>query len=192
MARRRPFRRLLKRSLIREVHYVMGTLLDVTLYHADREVGLKILRAACREARRLEALLSRHLPTSELSRLNARAGQGPCEVSPGLFNLLATACWWAQWTQGTFDPTLGAVHNLWREAAQSGSMPEEEQVWAVLRKGGWSKLRLISPCQVELACMGMSLDLGGIGKGSAVDQMGLLLRQHGVCHALINLGESIC
>jgi thiamine biosynthesis lipoprotein len=69
-------------------------------------------------------------------------------------------------------------------------MPEELQVQAVLRTVGWSKLRLIPPCQVELTAAGMSLDLGGIGKGYAVDQMGCLLRQRGVCHALINFGES--
>src|SRR5262245_14607222 len=152
----RPFRRLPKPALTREVHYAMGTLLDVRLYHADRDVGLKILREACQEARRLEALLSHHLPTSELSRLNARAGQGPCQVSPELFSALSTAHWWAQRTHGAFDPTLGAVRNLWREAARNGRMPEELQVRAVCREGGWSKLRLIPPCQVELTVGGMS------------------------------------
>ena len=190
IARWRPFRRLPKPALIREVHYAMGTLLDVALYHTDREVGLKILREACREARRLEALLSYHLPTSELSRLNARAGQGPCDVSPELFGILSTAHWWAQRTHGAFDPTLGAVRNLWCEAARNGSMPEELPVQVVLCEGGWSNLRLIRPCQVELTAAGMSLDLGGIGKGYAVDQMGYFLRQRGVCHALINFGES--
>jgi thiamine biosynthesis lipoprotein len=190
IVRWRSLRRAQKRSLIREVHFAMGTLLDVALYHADREVGLKILREACREARRLEALLSYHLPTSELSRLNARAGHSPCEVSPELFRVLSTAHRWARRTHGAFDPTLGAVRDLWREAARRGGMPEEVQIQAVLRAGGWSKLRLIAPCQVELTAAGMALDLGGIGKGYAVDQMGFILRQHGVCHALINFGES--
>jgi thiamine biosynthesis lipoprotein len=185
-ARWRPFRRLPKPGLIQEVHYAMGTLLDVALYHVDRAAGLKILRGACREARRLEALLSAHLPTSELSQLNARAGQGACEVSPELFGILSMA----QRTHGAFDPTLGAVRHLWRQAAGSAGRPGELQVQAALRTGGWAKLRLIPPGQVELTAAGMSLDLGGIGNGYAVDRMGCVLRQHGVCHALINFGES--
>jgi FAD:protein FMN transferase len=183
--RRRP-----KLGLIREIHYAMGSLLDVTLYHADRTTGLSILREACQEATRLEALLSHRQPSSELCQLNAGAGQGPCDVSPALFEVLAAARGWAQWTRGAFDPTLGSVSTLWRQAARSGIGPEARQVEAVLRGGGWSKLRLIPPDQVELTTAGMRLDLGGIGKGYAVDQMGRLLRQGGVRHALINFGES--
>ena len=80
---------------VREVHYAMGTLLDIQLYHEQPEIGLSLLRQACQEARRLEALLSRHAPGSELSRLNGRAGRGPTAVSPELFELLAAAQRWA-------------------------------------------------------------------------------------------------
>jgi FAD:protein FMN transferase len=187
---RRFFRRLHDLTLVREVHYAMGTLLDVMLYHEEREVGLGLLREACRETHRLETLLSRHLPTSELSRLNARAGQGPGMVSVELFDLLAVARQWAEDTQGAFDPTVGAFLELWREAARRGDGPAAAHLQAARCQVGWSKLRLIPPCQVELTTAGMSLDLGGIGKGYAVDRMGALLRQHGVRHALINFGES--
>ncbi len=188
---RRPFSRGLPGlTLVREVHYAMGTLLDVTLYHEEGEVGLSLLRAACRETQRLETLLSRHLPTSELSRLNARAGQGPGMVSAELLDLLAVARQWAEGTQGAFDPTVGAFLKLWREAARRGDGPAAAHLQAARRQVGWSKLRLIPPCQVELTTAGMSLDLGGIAKGYAVDRMGALLRRRGIRHALINFGES--
>ena len=54
----------------------------------------------------------------------------------------------------------------------------------------WGMLQLIPPSRVELMRAGMALDLGGIGKGYAVDRMGDILRRHGVHHALINFGES--
>ena len=187
---RRFFRRLHGLTLVREVHYAMGTLLDVMLYHAEREVGLGLLREACRETQRLHALLSRHLPTSELSGLNAGAGQGPCIVSPELFDLLAVARQWGEETQGAFDPTIGGLLTLWREAAKRGDCPTAAHLQAARCQAGWSKLRLIPPCQVELTTAGMSLDLGGIGKGYAVDRMGTILRQGGIRHALINFGES--
>ncbi len=185
-ARRRPS----GLTLVREVHYAMGTLLDVRLYHAEPDLGLAILREACREARRLEGLLSRHLPGSELSRLNAHAGQGLHVVSPELFDLLAAAQRCVPWTRGAFDPTVGAVLDLWREAASRGEPPGEDRVRGALRAGGWARVRLIPPRWVELTAGGMSLDLGGIGKGYAVDRMGGLLRERGVRHALINFGES--
>lgn len=188
---RRPFSRGLSGlTLVREVHYAMGTLLDVTLYHRERDGGLSILREACRETQRLETLLSRHLPTSELSHLNARAGQGPSMVSAELVDLLAVARQWAEDTQGAFDPTVGVFLKLWREAAGRGDGPAAVHSQAARRQVGWSKLRLIPPCQVELTTAGMSLDLGGIAKGYAVDRMGALLQRRGIRHALINFGES--
>jgi FAD:protein FMN transferase len=177
-------------TLVREVHYAMGTLLDVQLYHNQPEAGLFILRQACQEARRLEALLSWHAPGSELSRLNGQAGQGPISVSPELFDLLKAAQHWVQWSQGAFDPTAGTLLHLWRKASNGGQVPPNDCVQAALQASGWAKLRLIPPTLVELMKAGMQLDLGAIGKGYAVDRMGDILRRHGVRHALINFGES--
>lgn len=191
MLRWRPFRLRSGPTAVREVHYAMGTLLDVTLYHAEPGLGLAILREACQEARRLESLLSRHLPGSELSRLNGRAGVGPMAVSRDLARLLTMARHWARRTRGAFDPTIGGVLELWREAARLHQKPpEEDQLQAALQGRGWWKLRLIPPRWVELAAAGMALDLGGIGKGYAADRMAGLLRRRGVRHALINFGES--
>jgi FAD:protein FMN transferase len=183
-------RRGLGLTLVREVHYAMATLLDVQLYHKEPKAGLRLIRQACQEARRLEVLLSRHTPESELSRLNNHAGQGPIAVSPELFDLLQTAQHWAQWSRGAFDPTVGTLLHLWRRAGNRGQVPANDCIQAALQVSGWAKLRLIQPTLVELTKAGMQLDLGGIGKGYAVDRMGDLLRRHGVHHALINFGES--
>jgi FAD:protein FMN transferase len=183
-------RRGLGLTLVREVHYAMGTLLDVQLYHKQPEAGLLILRQACQEARRLEVLLSGHAPGSELSLLNGQAGRGPMPVSPELFDLLQAAQQWAQWSQGAFDPTVGTLLHLWRKAGSRGQAPANDCIQAALQASGWAKLRLIPPSLVELTRAGMQLDLGGIGKGYAADRMGDILRQHGVNDALINFGES--
>jgi FAD:protein FMN transferase len=177
-------------TLVREVHYAMGTVLDVRLYHQHTEVGLRLLRHACQEVRRLEALLSRHMPESELSRLNRRAGRGPMLISPELFDLLRATQHWAQWTRGAFDPTTGALSSLWRMASSCGQVPAHDRLQAARRAAGWEKLQLVPPRMAELTTAGMELDLGGIGKGFAVDRMGHFLRQHGVHHAFINFGES--
>jgi FAD:protein FMN transferase len=183
-------RRRLELTLVREVHYAMGTLLDVQLYHRQPQAGLRLIRQACQEARRLEVLLSRHMPESELSRLNGHAGQGPISVSPELFDVLQAAQHWAQWSQGAFDPTVGTLLHLWRRAGNRGQEPANDCIQAARQASGWAKLRLIQPTLVELTKAGMQLDLGGIGKGYAVDRMGDILRRHGVHHALINFGES--
>ena len=185
-----PRRRRRRLTLVREVHYAMGTLLDVQLYHQRPELGLRLLRHACQEARRLEALFSRHMPDSELSRLNRQAGRGPMPISPELFGLLRAAQQWAQWSQGAFDPTAGALSNLWRMAVSRGQLPAHHGLQSALRAAGWRKLRLFQPNLAQLTTAGVELDLGGIAKGYAVDRMGHLLRRHGIQYALINFGES--
>jgi thiamine biosynthesis lipoprotein len=177
-------------TLVREVHYAMGSLLDVQLYHQHPELGLRVMRHACQEARRLEALFSRHMPDSELSRLNRQAGRGPMPISPELFGLLGAAQQWAQWSQGAFDPTAGALSNLWRMAVGRGQLPARHRLRSALSAAGWGKLRLLQPNMAELTTAGVELDLGGIAKGYAVDRMGHLLQRHGIHHALINFGES--
>jgi FAD:protein FMN transferase len=183
-------RRGLGLTLVREVHYAMATLLDVQLYHKQPKAGLRLIRQACQEARRLEVLLSRHRPESELSRLNDHAGREPIPVSPELFDVLQAAQYWAQWSEGAFDPTVGTLLHLWRKACSRKQVPANDCIQAALQASGWAKLRLIQPTLVELTKAGMQLDLGGIGKGYAVDRMGDILRRHGVRHALINFGES--
>jgi FAD:protein FMN transferase len=185
-----PLRRRQRLTLIREVHYAMGTLLDIQLYHEFPDMGARLLRQACQEVRRLEALFSRHVPTSELSRLNRQAGRGPILIAPELFDLLRTARQWAQWSQGTFDPTIGTLSRLWQAAGTRGQGPAPDRLQAAQRAVGWPRLRLLPPHLAELTTAGMELDLGAIAKGYAVDRIGDLLRQHGIHHALINFGES--
>jgi FAD:protein FMN transferase len=185
-----PLRPRQRMTRIGEVHYAMGTLLDIQLYHESPDTGARLLRQACQEVRRLEALFSRHLPASELSRLNRWAGRGAILIAPELFDLLHTARQWAQWSQGAFDPTIGALSRLWRPAGTRGQGPAPDRLQAAQRATGWPRLRLLPPHLAELTTAGMALDLGAIAKGYAVDRIGDLLRQQGIQHALINFGES--
>src|SRR5574337_1142883 len=66
---------------LREIHYVMGTLLEITLYHQRREEGKRALARCFQEARRLEEICSAHADDSDLNRLNRHAGLGPVETS---------------------------------------------------------------------------------------------------------------
>ena len=70
-----------------EAHYVMGTLLEITLVAPDRPTGQRWIRAGVTEARRLDGELTSWSSQSALSRLNAAAGKGvqtvPADVLSG-------------------------------------------------------------------------------------------------------------
>src|SRR5215510_10012249 len=88
---------------LRTLHYIMGTLLDCTLFDFPTEQGRRLLSQGVDEVRRLERLLSLHDPDSALSQLNRLAGCGPVQVTPELWQLLCLCAALTQQTDGAFD-----------------------------------------------------------------------------------------
>jgi thiamine biosynthesis lipoprotein len=175
---------------VREVHYQMGTFLELTLWHAEPEVAKRIIREATREVHRLDEILSNFDPDSSLSGLNQQAGKGKTAVPPELHELLSIALRFSVMTSGDFDITVGPLMELWRDAASLGRLPAREALSTALRQVGYEKLRLYDHRQAELLRAGMKLDLGGIGKGYAVDRIVNRLKAAGIDSALINFGGS--
>ena len=153
------------------------------------------LRAAGEEAlaeiRRLEAQLSFYRPESEISRINARAAAGPVRVEPRLFRLLERAARLHALTEGAFDPTVGPLMCAWGFTGGGGRVPDADALAEARRRTGMQHVRLDSAARtVAFERPGMSLDLGGIGKGYALDEAAAILKEAGVAHALLHGGTS--
>ena len=163
---------------LRALHYIMGTLLDCTLFDVPAAQGRCLLSQGVHEVRRLERLLSLYDADSALSRLNRQAGCGPVQVAPELWQLLCLCAALTQQTNGTFDVSAGALacHEPTALSRVSGHILPPA-------------FGLSADCRVELA-PGACLDLGGIGKGYAVDRLSELFQTVGVSRAFINFGES--
>jgi thiamine biosynthesis lipoprotein len=154
---------------------------------------LGVLAADALEAR--EARWSRFRPTSELCRLND-AGGAPVVLSPGTFSLVARAVDAWRDTDGRYDPTVLA-------ALQAAGYDRDFD--AVARTGGAVDQRPAAApgCRdVEVDDVvhavrlprGVALDLGGIGKGAAADEVSaelLAAGVPGVRGVLVNLGGDL-
>lgn len=169
--------------MLRHGFDAMGTEVELLL-DADEDAGA--FAAAEREFRRLEALLSRFRPDSELSRLN-RAGE--LRVGPELLELTELALTARERTLGRFDPTVhdalaGAGYDRSFElaAATPGSAPRERP-----RCGG--RIEVDHGTGRVTLEDGYRLDLGGIAKGWAADRTLALLRRSGP--ALVNAGGDV-
>ncbi len=109
-----------------------------------------------------EARLSRFLPDSELSCLNARAGQ-PVVVGRLLFDAIVAGAAAARATDGVFDPTLLPQLRRIGYAESFDRMPES--LVRVARSGGdWRKIVLDRHSRTVVLPSGCALDLGGIAK----------------------------
>ena len=158
----------------------MGT--DVELFvDAPRAGGA--LAEAEDEFHRLEAILTRFRPESELSRLNeARA----LEAGPELLEIVALALEARDRTGGRFDPT---VHDAVVSAGYDRTFEEVPTNGSAVSAGApcGGAVRLAGR-RIELG-PNVRIDLGGIGKGYAAARAAHLLSLAGP--ALVNAGGDI-
>jgi len=170
--------------------YVMGTVLEITLCANDVNQGREVLETLFISASRLDAQFTTFSADSPVSRLNAYAGRGAEAVPPEVVDILSLSLSYWRLTGGTFDITVGPLMALWRQAATTHTLPSPAAVQQARARVGSEKVRLSTAGYVALTHPGMTLDLGGIGKGYALDRSAGLLRQHGIARALLNFGQS--
>ena len=164
----------------------MGSTLSIVLYGLDRDRLESAAQAAFEEVRRLDQLLSAHRPDSECSLVNRGAARGPVQVSPELYHLLSRCLEHSRETDGAFDITVGPLKRAWGFFGGTGRVPSAEALAAARRHVGHRLVRLDAGTQtVQFDHPGVEIDLGGIGKGYAVDRAADVLRAHGIDTALV-------
>ena len=137
--------------------------------------------------RRIDDAMSTYKPTSELSRVNARAAQAPVKISPELFDLFKTALDYSRITDGAFDITYASVGYLYD--FRQHVRPGEEQIKAALPGVNYRHVVLDrAQHTVRFTQPGVRIDLGGIAKGHAVDRGIAILQGRGIQHALVTAG----
>ena len=166
---------------------IMGTRIYVELWADDAAKGDAAIEAVMAEMRRIDDLMSHYKPESQLSQINARASQEPVQVDPELFDLIKLSTHYSQITEGAFDITYASVGHLYDYPHHV--RPTEEQIKAALPAVNWRNM-LLDPEHhtVKFERPGMRIDLGGIGKGYAVDRGIAILQARGIKHAVVTAG----
>ncbi|MCB1099467.1 MAG: FAD:protein FMN transferase [Verrucomicrobiae bacterium] len=167
----------------------MATTFQIVVVSDDEEEAQFATDAAFREIDLIESELSRFRPGSDIARLNAAAIGEEIYVGPAACDCLMLARDVAQVTGGAFDITIGPLFKLWRDA---GSREVSEEDLAKARAScGWQHLE-VTPYgpTAKKNIDGMHIDLGGIGKGYALDQAAELLLDWDIEDALLSAGGS--
>ncbi len=168
----------------------MGVETRIVLYASDATAAAAA-RAAFARIAALEDIMSDWRPTSEARRLEQRPGEW-VRVSRSLFDVLARAVAIARATDGAFDPTVGPMVALWRDARTRGRLPDARALDSARTRVGWRRITLDSTQRrVRLTTAGMRVDLGGIAKGWILQDALAELSRHGVTRALIEAGGDL-
>jgi len=171
---------------------VMGTFSRVVVIAGSERKARRCIEAAFDVQRRIDELMSYQRDDSELSRINRDAADGPVPVSPLTFEVLQKSVEFGRLSDGAFDVTVGPLMDLWKAAGEANAPPTEEALAEARAKVGYEKLILDEKdMTVRFAVKGMRVDLGGIGKGYAVDKSVEAIEERGALGAMVDLGGNI-
>lgn len=161
----------------------MGTFVEVISPYKEAA------NTAFQEIARIEKLLSKYDPDSEISKLNKT---GVLAASDDTLYILKKAEEFWKLSDGGFDVTVGPLMDLWGFTDKKYKLPKEEDIRKTLEKVGFDKIIFNNQNNVvKYKTLGIEIDLGGIAKGFAVDRAVNKLKEIGVTSCLINVGGQV-
>lgn len=168
----------------------LGNLASIEIRHPDGDKAAQLLETARTEIERLESILSLYRPDSALAILNR---DGILRDPPlDLVRVLAAARRFGVLSGGAFDVT---VQPLWKVYADHFSVPGCDPAGPAAKLVEQAAARVdyraleIEPAVVGLNRDGMAVTLNGIAQGYITDCITNLLRDEGLDHVLVDLGE---
>lgn len=162
------------------------TVITITLYDSKDKELLNTCFDYCKE---FENLVSRTIPTSDISRINVASGSS-VEVSDTTIELLKKGIEFGEMTDGAFDITIAPLSELWDFKNNPGNVPSDTDVAEALSHVNYKNI-LIKGNTVTLTDPHAAIDLGGIAKGYMADFLKEYLLSKGVTSAIINLGGNV-
>ena len=172
-----------------ESQFALGTICTISLYEKGKS---RFYSPAFAKIYELEDIFSANREGTDLDRINKNAGLEPVKVRPELIEVLERALNYAEISGGFFDPSVGPLVKLWGIGTEEERIPEENEILEALDLINYRDIEIKrGEGTVFLKRKGMSLDLGAIAKGYAVDETVRVLAGSGIKRGIIDFGGDI-
>jgi thiamine biosynthesis lipoprotein len=180
-----------KKSVFRFAHFAMGTTFEILLAETDKDYARQISQAVFTEIDRIKDLISRFNPTSEIGQINRLRGGQSLRIGVETYECLKTALLLHAETKGAFDINVGALMKYRGEPLFERKLPRidiQENLQLLQKSRGYAvKFRIDREMESSSE---LNLDLGGIGKGFALDSTLEIFSDWGIKSALVHGGTS--
>ena len=171
---------------------VMGTLGRITIYGMEAQKASEAMEEAQKVFYHVQKLCSVFDRESPLSRINESAAEKPVTCPEELFTLLEECSAGYILSGGAFDAAIRPLMLLWGFYRKRNTLPSEKELEKTLAVTGWNKVVLDRKARtVFFRKKGISLDLGGVAKGYALDQAAAVLQKTGVKKFVLDLGGNL-
>jgi thiamine biosynthesis lipoprotein ApbE len=190
-------------TLFKKAILSMGTVFEVSAYVSDKNKAEKAFNDVLKEVNRLDLLMSNYKEESELSKVNKNAASEPTYCDNELAYIIEQSLQYSDITDGAFDITIGPLMKKWGFFKGQGGIPDKEDLESVLESVSYKNIIIEEKIKkslfrdpsivktVSFKHPDTQIDLGGIGKGYAVDMATRILKGNGINSALINFAGNI-
>ncbi|MFQ5686732.1 MAG: FAD:protein FMN transferase [Candidatus Scalindua sp.] len=190
-------------TLFKKAALSMGTLFEVSTYVANKYEAEKAFNDVFKEINRLDYLMSNYKEESELSKVNKNAASEPTACDKELAYVIEQSLQYSDITDGAFDITIGPLMKKWGFFKEQGRIPGKEELKSALESVSYKNIIIGEEIKKSLfrdpsvvktisyRNSGTQIDLGGIGKGYAVDMALRVLKGNRIHSALINFAGNI-
>jgi thiamine biosynthesis lipoprotein len=179
----------MEKGVYRFAHFSMGTTFEILISGTDEKYALQASQSVFAEIDRIERLFNRFDPCSEIGQINNLRPKQSLQVGMETYEVLKTALRIYSQTQGAFDINVGSLLKYKRDMSPGdiGSRMDMMDLFELSQTSRGFTLK-IRPAEKERGAF--NLDLGGIGKGYALDRILDILSDWDIHRALVHGGTS--
>ncbi|HAK45839.1 MAG TPA: thiamine biosynthesis protein ApbE [Spirochaeta sp.] len=172
--------------------FALGTTCTVSIYGGTDEQFTAVENLILD----IENRMSVNIKDSEISLVNAAAGQNFVKVSSDVYKVITAGIRFSELSGGTFDISIGPLVQLWDIGGGGDRIPADEDIAAAVTLVDYTRVKFNpqtkeSEESIFLPVNGMALEPGGIAKGYAADAAAEYLTGDDVESALINFGGNV-
>ncbi len=168
--------------------FALDTYVTISVDGKEAEAAVQ---AASTSLHTYEEMFSRHHEGGEIAKLNQATVEQPATLSEDTYQLLSLTCEYAILTDGTFDPTVAPLMDLWGIGTEHARVPDKSEIDEVLTRINYRNVQLLPNHQAYVKD-GAQVDLGGAAKGAIGDLLMAKMREFDVTKIILDLGGNIC
>lgn len=169
--------------------FAMGTMMQLK---ANGKKGDKAIEEAVKRIEEIENKMSVFKTESEISIINKNAGIEMQKVSEDTYYVINKAKSYCNLSDGAFDVTIRPIVGLWKIGSEKPQFPDKNEIKEKLKLVNYKNILLNDEKHtIGLKYKNQAIDVGGIAKGYAADEVKRIFVKNGVKSAIINLGGNI-
>ena len=176
----------------RETQMLMGTVIhiDVCPGVQDTEKGKLAYKAAWERLEDIAWRMNVLDERSDVSKIN-HSDLDPVLIGADTYKVLKQSMYYYKITKGAFDITVWPLISLWQRSEKNNRFPTEDEIQNAQKMIGMDNIRLLADNLVRRLNPETQIDLGGVAKGYAVDEVARIFREHEISNFFIDAGGDV-